>query len=89
MPLILVFLCGVLNFAMHKAVLESRHPFVDDTRRYFGTYLGGRIGYFLEFLALTGALFYAQGGSVIATLFYFAYTGMSALAAWMLINRRI
>lgn len=89
MYLIIVFLCGVANFTMHKAVLESGHPFVEDTKRYFGGYLGGRAGYFLEFIALSGALIFAHAGSGLATLFYIAYTAMSAFAAWMLINRRL
>lgn len=89
MYLIIVFLCGIANFTMHKAVLECGHPFVEDTKHYFGGYLGGKAGYFLEFLALAGALIFAHRGSGLATLFYGSYTAMSGFAAWMLINRRI
>ena len=36
MFLIACFVLGVANFAMHKAVMESGHPFVEDTKLYFG-----------------------------------------------------
>ena len=48
MLLILCFLMGVGNFAMHKAVAESSHPFVEDTKRYFGMHFGKRASYAIE-----------------------------------------
>ena len=38
MLLVFCFLMGIANFAMHKAVAESGHPFVEDTKRYFGSH---------------------------------------------------
>lgn len=77
---------GVANFAMHKAVVECGHPFVEDTKRYFGTYLGPYGSYAIELALLIGALWLANEGSVLVGLFYLAYTGMNAVATWMLLT---
>ncbi|WP_373476733.1 hypothetical protein [Sphingorhabdus sp.] len=86
MLLIMCFLLGVANFTMHKAVIESRHPFVEDTKRYFGRYLGPYGSYAIELALLTGALWLANEGSMLVSLFYLAYTGMNAIATWMLLT---
>ncbi|MFN0046861.1 MAG: hypothetical protein ACKVOS_10365 [Sphingorhabdus sp.] len=71
---------------MHKAVIESRHPFVEDTKRYFGRFLGPYGSYAIELALLIGALWLANEGSVLVSLFYLAYTGMNAIATWMLLT---
>jgi hypothetical protein len=52
MILLLCFFLGIANFAMHRAVLESRHPFVEDSKLYFGRHIGRHGSYVLEFLIL-------------------------------------
>ena len=79
---------GVANFAMHKAVAESGHPFVEDTKRYFGQYFGQYSSYGIEFAMLTGAMLFAYEGSLIIAFIYWAYTGMNALATWLLLSGR-
>jgi hypothetical protein len=59
MYLIAAFLLGIANFAMHKAVVESGHPFVEDTKLYFGRHFGRNGSYFLEFGILLGAMLFA------------------------------
>ena len=88
MILIFCFLMGVANFAMHKAVAESGHPFVEDTKRYFGQYFGRYSSYGIEFVMLTGAMLFAYEGSLIIAFIYWAYTGMNALATWLLLSGR-
>jgi hypothetical protein len=48
MALIFTFLLGIANFAMHKAVLESRHPMLAQMP-WMGL-MGGRFSLALEFL---------------------------------------
>jgi hypothetical protein len=62
MYLIVAFLLGIANFAMHKAVVESGHPFVEDTKLYFGKHFGRNGSYFLEFGILLGAMLFAYSG---------------------------
>lgn len=88
MILIFCFLMGIANFAMHKAVAESGHPFVEDTKRYFGKHFGRYSSYGIELLMLIGAMLFAQEGSMIIAFIYWAYTGMNALATWLLLSGR-
>ena len=89
MYVILCFAFGIANFAMHKAVIESGHPFVEDTKLYFGRYLGKQGSYVLEFGILLSALFFAQDGSLLAAAFYGVYTLMNLLATWLLMSGRM
>jgi hypothetical protein len=89
MPLLLCFFLGIANFAMHKAVLESRHPFVEDTKLYFGKHMGKFGSYALEFAILAGAMLFAGGGSYLVVLFYSLYAAMNGLATWLLLAGRI
>lgn len=88
MMLIMCFLMGIANFAMHKAVAESGHPFVEDTKLYFGRYFGQYGSYAIEFAMLAGAMWFAQDGPVIVAFIYWLYTGMNALATWLLLSGR-
>ena len=88
----LLFLLGVGNFVMHKAVLESGHPLLDQMP-WFVHMLGGRFGLVVEFLLLTAAMLVNQnteGSSATgAALAYLGYTIANALAAWLIITRRV
>ena len=87
--LIFTFIFGVSNFAMHKAVIESRHPFVEDSKLYFGKYFGKHGSYILEFVVLTGALAFAVKGSWLAIIVYCVYTGLNMIAAWLLLSDKV
>jgi hypothetical protein len=86
---ILVFVLGVANFGMHKAVVESGHPFVEDSKLYFGRHFGQKSSYILEFVILLAVLVFAANGSWIAPAVYLIYTGLNSLAAWLLLTGRI
>ncbi len=89
MALLLCFLLGIANFAMHKAVVESRHPFVEDSKLYFGRHFGKYGSYALEFAILAGAMIFAEAGSTLVAIFYAIYAGMNALSTWLLLSGRI
>ena len=80
---------GVANFAMHKAVAVSGHAFVEDTKRYFGRYVGQNASYGIEFVILTGAMLFAYEGSMLVAFVYWVYTGMNALATWLLLSGKV
>lgn len=88
MLLVFCFLMGIANFAMHKAVAESAHPFVEDTKRYFGRYFSPYGSYAIELALLIGALCFANAGSLPVALCYWVYTGMNAIATWLLLSGR-
>jgi hypothetical protein len=84
MLLIFCFFMGIGNFAMHKAVSESGHPFVEETKRYFSPYGS----YAIELALLIGALWFAHDGSLAVALTYGVYTGINAVATWLLLSGR-
>lgn len=86
MLLVFCFLMGIANFAMHKAVAESGHPFVEDTQRYFGKHFSPYGSYGIELVLLIAAMWFANEGSLLISLFYWAYTGMNGIATWLLLS---
>ncbi len=88
MLLIVCFVMGVANFAMHKAVSESGHPFVEETKLYFSPQFSPYGSYAIELALLMGALWFANGGSWAVSLTYGVYTGINAVATWLLLSGR-
>lgn len=88
MAILLLFILGVGNFAMHKAVLECGHPLLGQMP-WFVHMLGGRFGLSFEFLLLIAAMLLAQTGGDSAVYAYVGYTVANALAAWLIITRRV
>src|SRR5690606_20353761 len=87
MAIVLTFLLGIGNFAMHKAVLESRHPMLAQMP-WMGL-MGGRFSFALEFMLLVGALLLTAHSSSGWGWAYPAYRALNGLAAWLILSRRI
>jgi len=88
MGVILIFLLGIANFAVHKAVLESRHPLLGQVPMFFHL-LGGRFSLIVEFLMLLGALLMVSQGSVGWVWLYLGYSGVNAVSAWLILTGRV
>ena len=88
MGLILVFLLGMGNFAVHKAVLESEHPLLGRVPFFFNL-LGGRFSLYIEFAMLLGAMLLVAKGSWGWALFYAVYTMVNGISAWLILTRRV
>ena len=86
--LLFTFLLGVLNFGLHKAVLESRHPLLGRMPRFVHL-LGGKGSLVVEFLLLLGAMLLAGTGSAGWAWAYAGYSLFNALAAWLILTRRV
>lgn len=87
MAVVLTFLLGIGNFAMHKAVLESRHPMLAQMP-WLGL-LGGRFSLAIEFMLLVGALLLAVSGYSSWGWAYLAYSALNAVAGWLILSRRV
>lgn len=87
LPLVVVFCLGVLNFAAHKAVLESGHPMLAQVPWLFQS-LGGRLSLIVEYAVLLGAMIMAAAGSAGWAWVYAGYTVLNALAAWLIAGNR-
>lgn len=88
MAILLIFVLGVGNFAMHKAVLESGHRLLGQMP-WFVHMLGGRISLVTEFMVLLAAMLLASTGGIGWAVAYVAYSVINALAAWLIISGRI
>lgn len=87
--MLLIFVCGVINFACHKATIESGHPVMEQTRRGLQKFAGGYGSYILEFIILLSAMGFSSMGSAIAMPTYLIYTAMNGLAAWLILSGRM
>lgn len=88
MAIILTFILGIGNFAMHKAVLESRHPLLGQVPWFFRM-MGGRFSLVVEFLMLLGAMLAISGGSAAWAWGYAAYSLLNGLSAWLILSGRV
>lgn len=87
-PLIFVFCFGVINFAAHKAVLESGHPMLAHVPWFFQV-LGGRLSLIVEFAMLLGAMIMAAAGSAGWAWLYAFYTALNGFSAWLVFSGRV
>ncbi len=88
MALIIIFVLGIGNFALHRAVLESRHPLLGEMP-WFVHMLGGRMTLATEFVVLLAALLLAANGWPSLAWAYLGYTALNCVAAWLILTRRI
>lgn len=88
MALLLTFLLGVGNFAMHRAVLDSRHPLLGQMPWYVHL-LGGRVTLATEFLLLLAALLLVWFVAPAWAWGYLGYTVLNAIGAWLILTRRV
>ncbi len=87
MAILLVFLLGLGNFALHAAVLDSRHSLLGEIPWIASG--GGRISLAVEFVVLCGALLLAAYGHAAWGWAYLGYSALNALAGWLILSRRI
>jgi len=88
MSLVLVFLLGIANFAMHKAVLESGHPLLGQVP-WFVQMLGGRASLVVEFVMLLGSMLMVASGSTGWALGYAGYSVINLVSAWLILSGRV
>lgn len=88
MAIVLIFLLGVGNFAMHRAVLESGHPLLGQMP-WFVHLLGGKVTFVTEFLLLLAAMLLAANGWPWLALVYVGYSALNAIGAWLVLSGRV
>lgn len=86
--LIVVFCLGIVNFAAHKAVLESAHPMLAQIPWLFRP-MGGNFSLLVEFVMLVGSLFMVSSGSSGWAMLYLIYSLANGAAAWLIFTDRI
>lgn len=85
---IVIFVLGVGNFALNRAVFDSGHPFLARLPRR-SRVLGHRAALATEFGVLFFALLLSARGWPGFVWAYVAYTGFNTLAAWLILSRKV
>ncbi len=88
MAIIIIFLLGIGNFALHRAVLESGHPMLGEMPWLAGR-MGGRATLVTEFLVLLAALLLVANGWTGMLWAYLIYSLLNGVTAWLILTRRI
>jgi len=88
MGVFIIFLLGVANFALHRAVLESGHPMLAMSRWHKTSPLG-RMSMALEFVLLLCAMLLVAAGRTGWGIGYAIYSALNAGLAWAVLSRRI
>ena len=88
LSVIVIFLLGVTNFALHGAVLKSGHALLDQMPRFVRA-LGGRLSLVAEFLVLLAAMLLAANGWEGLVWAYAGYSALNAASAWAILTGRI
>lgn len=88
MAILITFLLGVGNFALHRAVMDSGHPLLGQIPGFFHA-LGGRFTQILEFLLLVAALTFAAEGNVGGPIAYVIYSVLNSFSSWLILTGRV
>ncbi|MCK0129720.1 hypothetical protein [Erythrobacter sp. F6033] len=83
----IIFVLGVGNFALHKAVLDSEHPMLDQMPAFIH-FMGGKLTLVAEFLVLLIAMLLVANGWPELMWGYLAYSALNAGAAWLILSGR-
>jgi len=87
-PTIVIFVAGVINFAVGRAVFESGHPLLARLPRA-SRVLGQRAALATEFAVLFFALLLSVNGWPGFVWAYLAYSAANGLAAWLILARKV
>ena len=88
MVILFVFLLGIGNFTLHRAVLESGHPLVGQMA-WLVNLFGGRGSLVLEFVLLLAAMLLVASGHPGWAWAYLGYSALNGLSAWLLLSGRM
>ena len=88
LSLAIMFLLGIGNFALHRAVLESGHPLLGQMPS-FVQLLGIRLTLVAEFLVLLAAMLLAANGWPGLVWAYAGYSSLNALSAWLILTGKV
>lgn len=88
LAILVTFLLGIGNFALHKAVMESGHPLLGRMPWFYHA-LNGNFSLVVEFLLLLAALLFVAQDSFAAAVAYIVYSMLNSFSAWLILNGRL
>jgi hypothetical protein len=88
LAILITFLLGIGNFALHKAVMESRHPLLGRMPWFYHA-MGGRFSLVVEFLMLLAALLFVAQDSFPVAVAYIIYSMLNSFSAWLILTGKV
>lgn len=88
MAILIIFLLGIGNFALHNAILDSGHPLLVQMPWLYHA-ISRRLSMVVEFLMLLAGLLLAAENIAWGALAYLVYSLLNALSAWLILSGRI
>jgi hypothetical protein len=88
MMLAVLFVCGVANIALSKALIESNHPILETLPAAFRQN-GGRVSLAFEFAMLLVAMLLAAHGWPSVAWLYAGYTIANGAFGWLVATGRL
>lgn len=85
---VIIFLLGIANFAVGRAVFERGHPLFARLPQISQT-LGRGAALVSEFAVLFFALLLSVEGWPVYAFAYAAYTAVNGLAAWLMLSGKL
>ncbi len=88
MAIALLFILGILNFAMHRAVMESGHPMLR-VIPWYRSRTGIRLALIFEFAVLLAAMLLAANGWPATAWGYLFYSLINGASGWLMLSGRV
>lgn len=88
MAILITFLLGIGNFALHRAVMECGHPLLGRMPWFYHA-LGGRFTMVIEFMLLFAALMFAAQGNVSGPIAYVFYSVLNSFSAYLILTNKV
>ncbi|MGB3738984.1 MAG: hypothetical protein WA948_06480 [Pontixanthobacter sp.] len=87
MILAFLFILGMANFAMHRAVIESGHPMLRQIP-WLAMKNGRQISFAIEYLVLVAAMLMAAHDVPGIAWGYAIYAAINGLSCWLVLSGR-
>lgn len=88
MAILITFLLGIGNFALHHAVMDSGHPLLGKMPWFYHA-LGGRFTLIVEFMLLFAALMFAADNVVSGPIAYVIYSVLNSFSAYLILTNKV
>ncbi|MFZ1743291.1 MAG: hypothetical protein WAT93_10575 [Pontixanthobacter sp.] len=88
MAIFIIFVLGIGNFALHRAVMESGHNVLRQIP-WYASGKGRKLALMLEFAVLLAAMLLAADGSPGFAWGYLIYSAANGMSGWLILTGRI
>ena len=86
--IVIAFLLGIANFALHMAAMESRSALLGEVP-WLASRRGRQIAFLMEFAVLLSAMLLVSNGWPNILWGYLAYSAVNGVSAWLMLSGRV